>query len=163
MKRDLIEAGEIVTTHGLRGDVKVLPWGDGPEFLQDFKRVSIEGKTYQVEACRIQKGCNLLKLQGVDSCEAGMELKGRVISIFREDADPELIFAQELEGVEVYAEGKLLGTITEVLDYPGNQVYVVQGDYEYLIPAVKEFILSTDLEGNRMEVKLIEGMRSDED
>ena len=163
MKLQLIEAGEIVTTHGLRGDVKVLPWGDAPEFLQDFKRVSIEGKTFEVESCRIQTGCNLLKLRGVDSCEAGMALKDRVVCVFREDCDPEAIFADELMGVEVYAQGQLLGTVTDVLDYPGNLVYVVTGEAEYMIPAVKEFVLSTDLDKNRMEVRVIEGMRSDED
>ena len=163
MKLQFIEAGEIVTTHGLRGDVKVLPWGDSPEFLQDFERVSIEGKTYEVESCRIQKGCNLLKLRGVDTCEEGMALKGRTVSVFREDADPEAIFADELLHMEVFSGGERIGEITDVLDYPGNLVYQVTGDHEYLIPAVKAFILSTDLESNRMEVQLIEGMRSDED
>ena len=52
--------------------------------------------------------------------------------------------------------------ITEVLTYPGNSVYVVKGQYEYMIPAVSQFILDTDMEGNRMQVKLIEGMRTDE-
>ena len=163
MKLQFIEAGEIVTTHGLRGDVKVLPWGDGPEFLQGFQRVSIGGKTYEVEACRVQKGCNLLKLAGVDSCEAGMALKGKTVSVFREDADPEVIFAEELMGVEVFAQGSCIGKITDVMDYPGNMVYEVTGEEEYLIPAVKEFVLSVDLDQNRMEVRLIEGMRSAED
>ena len=65
--------------------------------------------------------------------------------------------------VEVYADGVRIGKIKEVLDYPGNSVYVVQGEREYLIPAVKEFILSTDLERNQMQVKLLKGMASDED
>ena len=125
--------------------------------------MSIEGKTYAVEACRVQKGCNLLKLQGIDSCEAGMTLKGKTVSILREDADPDTVFAAELQDMEVFSEGVSIGKITEVLDYPGNQVYVVQGEYEYMIPAVKQFVLNMDLDGNRMDVKLIEGMRSDED
>ena len=49
-----------------------------------------------------------------------------------------------------------------MLDYPGNSVYVVRGEHEYMIPAVKQFILSTDVEKNMMQVKIIEGMRSDE-
>ena len=53
-------------------------------------------------------------------------------------------------------------SIEDVLDYPGNQVYVVRGEHEYMIPAVKAFVLSTDLETNRMQVSVIEGMRSDE-
>ena len=56
-----------------------------------------------------------------------------------------------------------VGTLTQVLDYPGNQVYVVKGEKEYMLPAVKEFILSTSLEDNRMEVKLLEGMETDAD
>ena len=56
----------------------------------------------------------------------------------------------------------IIGTIREVLDYPGNAVYVVRGEHEYMIPAVKQFILSTDMENNTMQVRLIEGMRSDE-
>ena len=56
-----------------------------------------------------------------------------------------------------------LGEITDVLDYPGNSVYVVKGEHEYMIPAVKAFVLDTDMEKNVMQVKLIEGMRSDED
>ena len=64
--------------------------------------------------------------------------------------------------MEVYSEGNQIGKITDVLDYPGNSVYVVKGQYEYMIPAVKQFILSTDMEKNEMQVKLIEGMGTHE-
>ena len=50
-----------------------------------------------------------------------------------------------------------------MLDYPGNQVYVVKGEREYMIPAVREFILHVDMAGNKMEVKLLEGMETDAD
>ncbi len=162
MKLQFLEAGEIVTTHGVRGEVKVLPWADGPDFLLDFKRVIIGTTEYKVELCRVQKTCNLMKLSGVDSMEQAQLLRGKVIKVYREDAPKELIFAAELEGMDVYCEDTLIGKLTEVLDYPGNKVYVVKGEYEYMIPAVKQFVLSTDLEQNRMQVRLIEGMRSDE-
>ncbi len=162
MRLQFLEAGEIVTTHGVRGEVKVLPWADGPEFLLDFKRVRIMGAEYKVESCRVQKTCNLLKLQGVDTMEAGQALHGKIVEVYREDAPEGLIFAAELIGVDVYAAEEKIGQITDVLDYPGNKVYVVKGRYEYMIPAVSQFILSTDLEENRMLVRLIEGMRTDE-
>ena len=76
--------------------------------------------------------------------------------------DEDVIFAAELIGVEVFCRDQVLGRITDVLDYPGNSVYVVTGEHEYMIPAVKQFILSTDLDTNRMEVAIIEGMRTDE-
>ncbi|MGN0998173.1 MAG: ribosome maturation factor RimM [Faecousia sp.] len=162
MKLQWIEAGEIVTSHGVRGEVKVLSWLDSPEYLCEFDRCRIDGKEYTMEAVRVQKSCNLVKLQGVDTMEDAQALRSKVLELYREDMDDEVIFAAELVGMEVFADGENIGKIKEVLDYPGNSVYVVKGRYEYMIPAVKQFILSTDLEKNEMQVKLIEGMRSDE-
>ena len=162
MKLQFVEAGEIVTTHGVRGEMKVLPWVDSPEILCEFDRVRIAGREYNVQSCRIQKSCNLMKVEGIDTMEAAQAMRGKVVELYREDIDDEVIFAAELIGVEVYADGENIGKIVEVLDYPGNSVYVVKGKHEYMIPAVKQFILSTDMEKNEMQVKLIEGMRSDE-
>ena len=162
MKLQFIKAGEIVTTHGVRGEVKVLCWLDDPEVLCEFDRCRISGKEYTMDQVRVQKTCNLVKLNGIDTMEDAQTLRGKIIELYREDIDDEVIFADELIGVEVYADGEMIGKITEVLDYPGNSVYVVKGLYEYMIPAVKQFVLSTDVDGGRMEVRLIEGMRSDE-
>ena len=162
MKLPFIQAGEIVTTHGVRGEVKVLPWSDGPDFLCEFERIRIEGKTYEIENCRIQKTCNLLKISGVDTVEDGQALRGKIVEVFREDVPEGLIFADELIGMEVISDGENLGKIADVLDYPGNKVYVVEGKHSYMIPAVKAFVLSTDMDENRMQVRLIEGMASDE-
>ncbi|MDO5546389.1 MAG: ribosome maturation factor RimM [Eubacteriales bacterium] len=162
MKLDYIEAGEIVNTHGVRGEVKVLCWLDAPEMLCEFDRCRIAGKDYKMESVRVQKTCNLVKLNGVDTMEDAQKLRGKVLELYREDIDDEVIFAAELVGMEVYSDDIHIGTIREVLDYPGNAVYVVRGEHEYMIPAVKQFILSTDMENNTMQVRLIEGMRSDE-
>ena len=163
MKLQFVEAGEIVTTHGVKGEVKVLPWLDSPEDLCDFDRCRIDGKEFEIEQCRVQKTCNLVKFAGIDTMEAAQAMRGKTIELYREDIDDEVIFAAELIGMEVFCDGEMIGKIKEVLDYPGNSVYVVKGAREYMIPAVKEFILSTDMEKNEMQVKLIEGMRSDED
>ena len=163
MRLQFIEAGEIVTTHGVKGEVKVLPWVDAPDVLCEFDRCRIDGVEYTIESCRIQKTCNLVKLTGVDTMEAAQAMRGRVMELYREDIDDDVIFAAELIGMQVLCDGSELGKIADVLDYPGNSVYVVKGKHEYMIPAVKEFILSTDMDANVMQVKIIEGMRSDED
>ena len=161
MKLPFIEAGEIVTTHGVRGEVKVLPWLDSPEDLCEFDRCRIDGKEYTME-CRVQKTCNLVKLSGIETMEAAQAMRGKVLELYREDIDDEVIFAAELIGVQVFSGEQLLGEVADVLDYPGNKVYIVRGEHEYMIPAVKQFIHSIDLEENNMQVTIIEGMRSDE-
>ena len=131
MKVEFLEAGQIVSVHGIRGEVKVLPWAGGPEFLAAFSRVRVGGTEYAVEKCRVQKTCDLLKLKGVDTIEAAQALRGKTVEVYRADA--------------------------------GNKVYAVRGKKRYLIPAVKAFVLSTDVEGNRMDVRLIEGMEDHAD
>lgn len=163
MRLPFIEAGEIVNTHGVRGEVKMLSWLDSPEDMCGFTRCRVGGKDYEIASCRVQNTCNLLKLTGVDTMEAAQALRGKIVTLYREDMDEDVIFAGDLIGMEVFAQGVPVGTLTQVLDYPGNQVYVVKGEREYMLPAVKEFILSTDLDGNRMEVKLLEGMETDAD
>ena len=162
MKLQFIEAGEIVSTHGIKGEMKVLPWVDSPEILCEFDRCRIDGAEYTIEDCRVQKTCNLIKLSGIDTMEKAQAMRGKTVELYREDIDDEVIFAAELMGMEVFCKDQLLGKITDVLDYPSSSVYVVTGEHEYMIPAVKQFILSTDLAANRMEVTIIEGMRSDE-
>ena len=162
MRLQFVEAGEIVNTHGVRGEVKVMCWLDDPEMLCEFDRCRIAGKDYVMEQVRVQKSCNLVKLQGVDTMEAAQLMRGKTVELYREDIDDEVIFAAELIGMEVFSDGNRIGKIKEVLAYPGNSVYVVKGEHEYMIPAVNQFILSTDVEKNEMQVKLIEGMRSDE-
>lgn len=163
MKLPYIEAGEIVTTHGVRGEMKVLTWLDSPESLCVFERCRINGQEYVIESCRVQKTCNLLKLTGIETMEAAQSMRGKIVELYREDISNDVIFGAELIGVEVYHNDALLGKIEDVLDYPGNQVYVIRGEHEYMIPAVSAFVLSTDLNTNRMQVNIIEGMRSDED
>ena len=119
MKLEFIEAGEIVTTYGVRGELKLLPWTDGPDFLCDYSRVNIDGKEFKIEQCRIQKSCNLLKLDGVDSMEDAMGFRGKTVRLYRSDIPQDLVFAAELIGYCVFANGNCIGEIADVLDYPG--------------------------------------------
>ena len=165
MKDNLLPTGQIVNTHGLRGHVKVMPWADAPSDLLDFDRFFIDGKEYAVEHASLQKNMVLLKLKGVDSIDDAALLRNKEIAMSRDDIELEngVMFIADLIGLPVVADGVEIGKITEVLTPPGNDVYVVKGQHQYMIPAVNQFILSTDLDANRMQVKLIEGMRTDED
>lgn len=165
MKLDLIPTGQIVNTHGLRGDVKVMPWADDPEFLLEFDRFFIDGREYAVRHASLQKSMVLLKLEGVDSIDDAARLRDKEISIAREDVELEdgTVFIADLIGLPVLADGAEIGRITEVMTLPGNDVYVVRGEHEYLIPAVKEFVEAIDTEAGFVKVRLIEGMQSDAD
>lgn len=165
MNEHLLPTGQIVNTHGLRGDVKVMPWADDPSDLLEFDRFFIDGTQYQVEHSSQQKNMILLKLQGVDSIDDAMKLRNRELCISREDVELEdgVVFVADLIGLPVMADGRKIGKITEVMTLPGNDVYVVKGEHEYLIPAVREYVEPLDLSTGAVSVHLIEGMQTDAD
>ncbi len=165
MKSNFLPTGQIVNTHGLRGHVKVMPWADDPEDLLDFDRFFIDGKEYEVEYSAQQKTMILLKLAGVDSIEEAAKLRNKELSICRDDIELEegVVFIADLIGLPVLADGVEIGKITEVLTPPGNDVYVVKGEHEYMIPAVKEFVEELNTDEGVVRVHLIEGMQTDAD
>lgn len=163
MKQRFLEAGEIVSTHGVRGEVKILSWGDTPEFLCAFDTVYLDGKPLRLLGARPHKNMVLASLEGVDSVEAAMRLKGKVLSVDRTGVElPEgRHFLADLMGLTVLdAEtGAELGTVQDILTPPSHEVYVVRGGgKEYLIPAVDAFVKEIDVEAGRIRVTLIEGM-----
>ena len=167
MKLDMIKIGRIVNAHGIRGEVRVQPRDGDPAFLTRFKTFYIDGQPVTPTANHVHKSLVLMKFPGVDDMNAALTWKDKVLYIRREDAHlPEgEYFDDELLGVEVYDEatGALLGEIKQVETYPASKVYTVKGEKEYLVPAVKDaFIRSVDLDRNRMEIHLWEGLATDE-
>ena len=162
MGSNFLEAGQIVNTHGIRGEVKIVPWCDTPEFLCSFDTFYLDGAPVKVESARAHKGNVIAKLAGVDDVNGAMRLKNKVISIDRSGVilPPGRHFIADLIGLEVREaeSGRVLGKVEDVLTLPANEVYVVKGEKEYLIPAVDEFLAETNLEGGYVRVRLIEGM-----
>lgn len=165
MDRKFLDTGKIVSTHGVHGEVKVLPWADSPEFLLQFDTFYMDGKPVQVQSSRVHKTCVLVKLRGVDTVEQASLLRGKVLQISRQDPhlSPDVVFIADLIGLPVLADGQQIGRITEVLTMPSSDVYVVKGTHTYMIPAVKAFVPEIDPSRGCIEVNLIEGMRTDAD
>lgn len=162
MKSEYLETGEIVNTHGIAGEVKLLAWSDSPEFLLDFKTLYVDGKPLEVQAARVHKNTLLVRFRGYEDVNAAMALKGKRVSIARKDAKlaPGKFFLADLIGLTVKDEaGESVGVLKEVLTPSIQNVYVVEGpDGAHMIPAVPEFVKRVDIDGGEMVVSLIEGM-----
>ncbi len=165
MKKQYLEAGRIVGTHGILGQVKIECWCDSPQFLQQLNTFYLNGKPVRVEKSSAHKSMLLAKLEGVDDVNAAMRLKGAVIFFDREDAVlPEgRCFVQDLIGAKVQNAdtGEEIGTLLQVLNLPAHDVYEVRGAHRYLIPAVPAFIEKVDAQAGLVLVHLIDGMEDD--
>ena len=160
-KQSLIDAGKIVNTHGVRGEVRIEVWLDSPALLKRCGRVFLGGEEKKILSAREHKGFLIAQLEGVADVGAAQALKNRVVQIARADAKlPRgAYFLQDIIGACVVTEsGAEVGRLAEVLELPGQRDYVVKGETEHLIPAVPAFIRNTDAENGVITVRLIEGM-----
>lgn len=161
MKKQYLEVGRIVGTHGVRGEVKIQPWADEAAFLTHFKRFHLDGEPIGVRECRVHKSLVITSLEGVDDVNAAMALKEKILFIDRDDVIlPEgTVFLQDILGARVVDEaGQELGVLEDVLEKPAASVFVVRGRREILIPDVPAFILKKDADAGLIVVRLIEGL-----
>ena len=165
MKKQFLEAGKIVTTHGIRGEVKVMPYTDTPELLCEFDRLFI-GKNrdeINVTRARVFKNTVIMKLEGIDTPEDAEKLRNKLLYTHRDDLelDDDTYFIQDLIGLEVSDadSGKVYGKIADVMQTGANDVYVIKGDdREYLVPAIADVVVSTDIDGGTMTIRPLEGL-----
>ena len=121
MQKPYLEAGKIVNTHGVRGEVRIQPWADDAAFLLGFRTFYIDGAPVHVAHSRVHKGMLVVKFADYDDVNAAMTLKNRVVSIARADVTlPDgQYFQQDLIGIAVETDaGEPLGTLREILDLP---------------------------------------------
>ncbi|MCI1966722.1 MAG: ribosome maturation factor RimM [Oscillospiraceae bacterium] len=171
MQKKYLEAGKIVGTHGVKGELRVQPWCDSAEFLMRFSTLYLnEGeKPVRVVSSRVHKELLLVVLEGVETVEQADLLRNKIVYLNRSDvALPQgRYFMQDLIGLDVYDADTFLyyGTLTRVMRTGANDVYQItaQDHKNYLIPAVPDFIDGIDLEKGKMTIRPIKGIFDDED
>lgn len=158
--------GKIVNTHGVKGEVRVLPSTDDVKRFNKLKEVIVENRlrtTYEIETVRYHKNFVLLKFKDVDTMDEAELLKNSLLKIERKDALPlqeDEYYQCDLYGLQVKTDtGRNLGELMDILMTGSNDVYVVRNEEkEILIPAIKQCILKVDLEAGEMIVHLLEGL-----
>lgn len=165
---EMFTVGKIVNTHGVKGEIKVIPTTDDPKRFKKLKNIFVERKkleTYEIENVRYHKNFVLLKLKGIEDINTAELLKGSVIKIDRKDSLPlkkDEYYISDLFGLQVYTEEeRFLGELMDIIETGSNDVYVVKKEdreKDLLLPAIKQVIKGVDLESKKMIVHLLEGL-----
>ena len=170
MKKEFLEAGKIVGTHGVRGMVRIDPWADSCEFLKQFKTLYIKGgsKALEILSLTPHGRVAIAKIKGVETIEQAEALRNETLYIKRDDAKlPEgRYFVDELIACEVFDDdtNEYLGTITDVSKTGANDVWHIEKDSaEYLVPAIDSVIVSVDVENGKAVIRPLRGIFSDAD
>ena len=170
LKKNFLEVGKIVSTHGLKGEVKIDPWCNNSHFLCGFKELYFDEYGHQkikVLYARAHKNIVLIKFPGIDSIEQAEKLRGKVLFNNRKEVKlPEgEYFIEEILGVNVFNADTnfCYGKITDVLKTGANDVYQITNERKknYLVPAIKDVICKVDIENNLMLIRPLEGLFDD--
>lgn len=165
MKKEYLEAGKIVNIHGIRGEVKIMPYCDSPELLCEFDRLFL-GKSLKeiyIQRSRVQKNMVICKIEGIDTPEQAEKLRNQMLYMHRDDLelDENTYFIQDLIGITVKDAdtGEIYGTIDDVLQTGANDVYSIKnGDKNYLVPAIADVVVDTDIDSGIMTIRVPEGL-----
>lgn len=171
MKKQYLDSGKIVGTHGIKGEVRIEPWCDSPEFLCAFKKLYLDekGQTFIEVKSRPHKNITLAKIKGVDTIEAAEKFRGKIVYINRADItlDEGVNFVQDLIGLEVKdaENGTVYGKITDVLRTGANDVYEItdSNNKKYLAPVIDEVVEEINVDGGFVLVHPMKGIFDDED
>lgn len=171
--QNLLLVGSIGKTHGLKGEVKVIPETDDPSRFEDLDTVFVgpdaeQARPHPVASVRYQQSKRgttvLLKLEDIDTVEAAEALRNRLVFAREEDLPPlddDEFFLHDLLDLKVVTEdGDAIGTVKDILELRGHEVIVVDrpGQSDALIPAVPEFIVDIDFDEQTLIVQLIDGL-----
>lgn len=164
-----VSIGEVLSPFGVRGELKVLPLTDSVERLLALQEVRIRmpdqtERTARVERARIHKNALLLKIEGCNSIDEAEAYRGAFLVVALEERailPPDTFYVDDILGLRVVTDdGREIGTIREVLHGPANDVYDTG---QYLIPALKQVVVSVDLANRVMVVHPMPGMLDDAD
>lgn len=170
MKKEFLEIGKVVGTHGVRGMIRIQPWSDDGNFLTEFSKFYLQNGKTKLEMSKITPHGNvvLAAVQGVGSIEEAEKLRGQVLYIKRDDAKlPQgRYFVSEIIGAKVFDadSGALLGTLSDVSSTGANDVWHIKnGEKEYLVPAIPDVIDDVDINADIIKIKPLKGIFDDED
>jgi 16S rRNA processing protein RimM len=163
-----IAVGRITRAHGIRGEVSVMVLTEVSErFASDSALYLEDGRAMTVEEARPDRRWLLVKFRQVADRTAAEGLQGAYLFVDAADVAnvPEgSYWPHQLEGCEVLTEnGRPLGVITEVVLGVANDIWVSRsGEDEVLIPALKDVVVSVDIDNRRVVVREIPGLTSPE-
>ena len=164
--KDILRVGKIVNTHGLKGEVKVIPLTDDPKRYNELEFVLIDGVKRNIEGCKYQKDRVIVKVEGINSIEEAEKYKNKYMEIPREYAVPleeDTYYIADIIGCSVYdTEGKNLGEVYDVIQTKNNDVYWIRKPKELLIPVLLYIVMDIDVEDKKIVIKPV-GEWQDED
>lgn len=160
---DLIYIGRLVNTHGIKGEVRII--SDFKYKNDVFKKdneIIIDNNKYIIESYRHHKIYDMITLNGINSIEDVINLKGLNVYIDKNNYTFNGYLDEDLIGLSVYDNDKFKGKVVEILKSDLYEILVIDGNKRHMVPNIPEFIKNIDIKANKIEIKYIEGLDNED-
>lgn len=171
MIKDYLEIGKITSTHGIKGEMRVQPWCDSPEFMKKFKVLYLDKKGEKPLKVRVRPNGNmaLVKAEGIETVEEANKYRNRILYMKRSDVKlPDgFYFLQELfdcKVIDADDESKEYGILSDVSQTGANDVWHIKTEEgeEYLIPAIPQVVTDVDVVSGIIKIRPLKGIFDNE-
>jgi len=164
--KNMLRVGKITNTHGIRGDVKVLPLTDYMERFEELEWVYIDGyrEKFYIENIKYKPTLVILSFKGYEDINLVEKFKDKYLLIDetqRRDLPEDTYYIADIIGLDVYTvNDEYIGKVKDIIQTGSSEVYIIKSadNKEIMIPAVKEFIPEISLEKRKIVIDPIEGM-----
>ncbi len=168
-KPDFVSIGVVTSVHGIKGEILVTPITDSPEQFFQLKKVYLKDRQgprriFDIESVRRKKNALIIKMVSVNTRDQAETLKGyrveKAFDVQKSALKTDEFYIFELIGLNIKTtDGRWLGEITDVMQMPANDVYIVKNDdEEILIPAIGDVVKKVDLENGFIFIEPIKGL-----
>ncbi len=167
-----VEVGKVTRPHGLKGELKLLPFVTDLTILKSLKQGRLDGGTgpetpVEVESVRGSANNLIIKFQQVESREQAGLLAGQILQVPADQFQPlpeGEFYWFEILGLNVYDEAENhYGSVEEIIETGSNDVYVVRGGgREVLLPMIDSVVKTIDLKQNKLIFHRVEGLIEDD-
>lgn len=156
--QEFLNVGQIINTHGVKGEVKVLPLTDDIKRFRKLKTVLIDNVERNIVWCKLQNDKVILKIEGIETMDEAMKYRTKYLKIHRDQAvklPEDTYFIADLKQCVIYdTNGEKIGPMYNVIKTGSNDVYWVKdGAKEVLIPAMKDFVTDIDIENKKITIR----------
>ena len=156
-----IYIGDIVNTHGIKGEVKIL------SHFKYKSNVFVKGTSLYVGGSKVKlvinsyrhhKVFDMVTFVGINDINEVLKYKGESVYIDKNEVHIDGILNEDLINMSVYGDDSFIGHVTDILNNGLYDILVVDGNSRSLIPNIDEFILNIDVEGRRIDINMMEGL-----
>lgn len=158
----LLECAKILTTHGIKGEVKIKIITDD---LNRFNKGNIlyvgdEKEVITINSFRMFKGMGLITFNNITNINDVLKYIGKSIYVDTDMYDDDSIYYDDLIGCNVFDKGKLIGICEDVMEVPQGEILVIklENGKQGFVPFVDEFIKEIDIEKKQIDIESIEGL-----